>query len=284
MLLKFKTKIRRLVVRVLKLNKPACYPLISGNGFRSLANHFFDESSDFNPSAVGDRDIIFVRGDYLLEYFEKIHPKIGNKYILISHNNDTNITKEYEKYIDDKIIHWFAQNLHTNNLKLSPIPIGIYNNISGDIKNCLEKSKNNIFKKSRIAYSFSVQSNKIRISLLEILKINKLSEDISENNQLAYYKRLNQYKFVASPYGCGIDCHRTWEAIYLRTIPILIKDPMSEYFKTLGLPILLLNSWEEINNLTEEFLKNEYEKYYQKDLPQIHMDYWINEIMKYKNE
>jgi hypothetical protein len=34
------------------------------------------------------------------------------------------------------------------------------------------------------------------------------------------YEKIN-YAFVASPYGGGPDCHRTWEALILGCIPIV---------------------------------------------------------------
>ncbi|CAF4378106.1 unnamed protein product, partial [Adineta steineri] len=36
------------------------------------------------------------------------------------------------------------------------------------------------------------------------------------------YMRNRQYPFWLSPRGNGLDCHRTWEALYLDTIPIVL--------------------------------------------------------------
>jgi lysyl-tRNA synthetase class II len=58
-----------------------------------------------------------------------IHRNIRNKYILISHNSDRNITEKDKAYIDDKIIFWFAQNLKYQSKKeiIGSIPIGLEN-------------------------------------------------------------------------------------------------------------------------------------------------------------
>jgi hypothetical protein len=39
-----------------------------------------------------------------------------------------------------------------------------------------------------------------------------------------YLINLKKHKFVVSPPGNGIDCHRNWEAIYLGCIPIVLNS------------------------------------------------------------
>jgi len=69
-------------------------------------------------------------------------------------------------------------------------------------------------------------------------------------------KELSTYKFAISPQSNGIECHRTWECLYLGVIPIIEKSvPMSFFDK---LPILFVNSYEEI---TEKYLNLVYKKF-----------------------
>lgn len=51
--------------------------------------------------------------------------------------------------------------------------------------------------------------------------------------------------FVLSPEGIGIDCHRTWEALMLGSIPIVKKKLPSSLFD--GLPVIQVDDWSEIN-------------------------------------
>ena len=41
---------------------------------------------------------------------------------------------------------------------------------------------------------------------------------------------LSSYKFALSPEGNGIDCHRTWECLYLGVIPIVKKSVALSFF------------------------------------------------------
>jgi hypothetical protein len=59
------------------------------------------------------------------------------------------------------------------------------------------------------------------------------------------YKRNRQYPFWLSPRGGGIDCHRTWEALYLDIIPIVWNNSLNILYE--NLPVVIINDYEELN-------------------------------------
>ena len=65
------------------------------------------------------------------------------------------------------------------------------------------------------------------------------------------YTRNRRYPFWLSPHGNGLDCHRTWEALYLDAIPIVWNSTLNPLYA--GLPVLVLN---HLNQLTERFLRD----------------------------
>ncbi|CAF1372513.1 unnamed protein product [Adineta steineri] len=67
----------------------------------------------------------------------------------------------------------------------------------------------------------------------------------------AIYTRNRRYPFWLSPRGNGLDCHRTWEALYLDAIPIVWNSTLNPLY--VDLPIIILNDWSE---LTEQFLRS----------------------------
>ena len=69
-----------------------------------------------------------------------------------------------------------------------------------------------------------------------------------------YFLNLPSYKFVISPEGNGIDCHRHYEAIIAGCIPIIEKNVLVEN-KYKNLPILYTTDYTEI---TDEYLNNVY--------------------------
>ena len=71
------------------------------------------------------------------------------------------------------------------------------------------------------------------------------------------------------------SCHRTWEAIYLNVVPIVIKNYMTETFASMGLPLFLINDWSEVSKLSENELNEIYETLWKTaDLSCIQFDYW----------
>lgn len=97
---------------------------------------------------------------------------------------------------------------------------------------------------------------------------------LQKTNNLTYLQNLANSKYVLSPHGEFPDCYRHYESMYLSAIPITIRHPKLYFLEEL--PVLLLNSWDE---LTEELLNNSYETILNKSREKLDINYWIN-IMK----
>lgn len=93
-----------------------------------------------------------------------------------------------------------------------------------------------------------------------------------------YFDNLYNHPFVICPEGNGIDTHRTWECLYLNTIPIVKRNINIEFYK--DLPICFVDSWEEVTEifLFEEFKRMATAKW---NLDKLNFDYWKNLIQNY---
>ena len=93
-----------------------------------------------------------------------------------------------------------------------------------------------------------------------------------------FYFDLAAHKFVISPRGNGVDCHRTWEALYLRTIPIVKRSLHMNSFS--DLPIYYVNSWEELeyNKLLDFYEKVKSELF---DLSKMKISAWREAICEH---
>jgi hypothetical protein len=69
-----------------------------------------------------------------------------------------------------------------------------------------------------------------------------------------YFLQLPTYKFVVSPEGNGIDCHRHYEALMAGSIPIVERNPLTEE-KYKGCPVLWTTDYSEI---TQDYLLAKY--------------------------
>jgi len=91
-----------------------------------------------------------------------------------------------------------------------------------------------------------------RISILNTLRSHHIENQTLDPT--VYFKELPTYKFVISPEGNGIDCHRHYEALMAGCIPIVEDcDQIREKYK--GCPVLYTKDYSEI---TEAYLNDKY--------------------------
>ena len=76
-----------------------------------------------------------------------------------------------------------------------------------------------------------------------------------DEQRVDYYNfllNLAKHKFILCPRGNAIDCHRNWEVLYMKRVPVMKTDPyLIELFKEW--PVLWVNGYEDI---TEDLLKD----------------------------
>lgn len=276
-------KFRRLKIRLSFDPHPSSAPYISGDSFRKIADRLYDETKRCKASAVHEKDTVFVKGDLLDEWFTKIHPQITHPYKIIVHNSDKNITDADVAKIDDKIIAMFAQNVMVVHPKLIPLPIGLENAHYANAGRLelfarrFEKAK-----QPKMFVNFNAGTNPPeRNACLEAMK--KLATATAPGSALAdivtdrmtqeqYVDLASTYQFVVSPPGNGNDAHRTWEAMYLGCVPIVKKSAGMDYFKSLGLPMVVVEDWNEAGKI--EILKHVGNSGHEA----LHFDYWVNLI------
>ncbi len=285
---KIKNIIQHTIAKIFRYqHRPHSFPFITGDGFRCLAHHIYDEKYSIDPAKVAHRDIIFVRGDLLIKFFTKIHPRIQVAYILISHNSDQHITDYYTRFIDNKILHWFGQNILCTHSKMTPIPIGIQNRIY-DPNNI---TMTHIYKQQTyppkkqlgIMGAFNTHTNSTRATIADLLVQNPLGTFFKKLSLSDYYTKLSSFDFCVSPEGNGFDCHRTWESLYVGTIPIVTTNAATIFWKTLGIPLFTVTSWDLLATLDTHTLYAT-KKSAQKHCPAMYMHYWIEKILQYTHD
>ena len=270
--------------------RPSSSPFLTGDSFRNYCDHIFDETSSFNPLDVKENDIIFLKTDLKNIYFKYYHPSIRSKYILITHNSDISIEKEDLVYLDNKIKHWFATKLNvlaSNNL--SALPYGLENRRW--LKNGLVKNYKRILtvptkKNDRILCSFNPNTNLVERAPL--MNIAKQKKDIIDINNFAesntYLKELSNYSFNLCPEGNNYESHRIWESLIFKTTPIVINNIVNQNFYNMGIPLIILDSWNDLINLTI----NDLHKINKKNLNKnyeifVDLNFWKSQIQLAKS-
>jgi hypothetical protein len=247
---------------------------IDGNKFKELADFYLDEDKQWvSKEDLVHPNVIFVKTDYLNMFIEKIFPLINNKFKLITHNSDISTPAPWLNILEhEKIIHWYGMNANINHKKFTSIPIGVANDKwDHGNKKLLTKVINKNITKDKLVYSnFDITTSKSRY-FIDLVMGGMDFVDYEKNrlSQEEYWDTMSKYKYVISPPGNSIDCHRIWEAIYLGVIPIISSHVAMEKFH--DLPILVVEDWLD---LSVEYLEEQYTIIKSKNKNKAYFEYY----------
>lgn len=274
-------------------NFESSYPYITGNTVRACCDHILDVTISFDPNSVKTGDTIFVMTDFLEYFFTQVSPHIKMPYILVTHNfydsSDNPVPGQFACYINDPhLIAWFTQNIDFVHPKLHPLPIGLANtNYEHGNKQMFDhyiahRAHNS--KKTGLLYSnFSINTNEQeRRPVYEYFKNKSFCTTVTTfKKPQEYLEDLVRYKFVLSPRGNGLDCHRTWEALLMRCYPIVKSSTLNPLYE--NLPVVIVNDWSEV---TPEFLDKKYQELSKKEYTweKLYMPYWLEHINRVRRE
>jgi hypothetical protein len=271
--------------------------------YSSLPMSSIREVIGYDFSLLRDGQTVYICSSALPNFISSVFPNIQKRFILVTGDCDESCPnelfrsqQEFIRFIEsDKIIHWYSQNCIGMHSKLTQIPIGMdYHTMSlrdhewGPKTDPLEQehllltirqsakplaqrivkayANFHFLMNTKYAYDRKDAINKIpQISVFyEPTKVKRLDT----------WKRQSEYAFVISPHGNGLDCHRTWEAIALGTIPILKTSALDMMFE--GLPVWIVQDW---NQVTESGMLEKI-KEFQKDttLEKLQLNYWLKKI------
>jgi len=253
---------------------------------------------------------IYVNSFNLDYFINNIHDKLENNYILVSGGDDHTIPydiKNYKKILSsNKCIKWFSQNCISIHPKLECIPIGLdYHTMSYTEKSRISnktaisptkqeqelieiKNKFMDLRKTKLKAVANFQYNNMNTFLgnksrnnrkqaYNALKNKDVVVWLPKQSRKNFWKECDKYAFVVSPFGNGIDCHRTWEALVLGRIPIIFKHKINTIFE--DLPVVIVDDW---NKISRTFLEKEFDKIIKNwdtyNFDKLTLKYWARKI------
>lgn len=239
------------------------FPFISGDTYAKLCDSIFKNSSDLLSLAKKKESQRIFLPAFLKDYFLLSLREVNadfQQHQLIIHNYDNIPTGEEFQYISQCFGRVYSVNWLGEREICTPIPIGIENwdllrngvprDFSREIKAVLPDFSS---RKIQILSSFSLHTNiGERSKAIDFVKAQKNVFQMESFSTPAKYRELlRQSQFVLSPPGNGADCHRTWEALYMGAVPVVLKKYWP--FEHKDLPVLIVEDWEEVSDRVETF-------------------------------
>ena len=183
------------------------------------------------------------------------------KFIIFTNLEDTPIDEDIFDAIPDNVLCISAVNAIEHGGKVIPAPYGVQRKMSPSdnrIDQLESAMKANIDPSiSKLLYvNHNDSSHSDRIGLKDMFKDYGWS-NVDEHRVDYYHFLLNlaNHKFILCPRGNAIDCHRNWEVLYMRRVPVMKRD---EYLEVLfkDYPVLFVDKYSDITK--ELLIENEH--------------------------
>lgn len=271
-------------------NRPpsSSFPLLSGDTFRQLAGTRY-EGGEFSRVRGLPETVCFVKAECagsegFVESYANWATSLGQPPILLLHNSDVIPEPQTMNFLAEISKRVYCVNVVAESAKVFALPIGL-ENASLDKNGRLSLFLDIPFysdeaRPRRVLSSFHEQTNPLlRGEARRVLEESRFGHDGVKWKRQEYRDEVIRSKFVISPPGNGADTHRTWEAIYLGAVPVVMQGHLAPSLIR-ELPILAVESYRDFVQLSDETLDELYVDISRKPVTRALASYWAGEILK----
>lgn len=264
---------------------------ISGDRFPGICDfisQFYDRVDERRfPSDRVRRSLhIYYADTHCVEnLWPKLHP--DNEYVIVSHNSDAAIVDSNPRDCDvlaesvpDNVVAWFGQNIDTQHPKVRSLPIGLENDRwfpdVGKKQRIMSLRGEHLSPRRLLYVNCNVDNNaQERRAAYDACSWATVEHGKNGHGFVPYIHNIIDHFYVLCPRGNGIDCHRTWETLYLCRVPVMLRHRNAEFYQ--DLPILFVDSWDEV---TEDFLESKKEEFLLGgwNFDKLRFQYWRDQI------
>jgi hypothetical protein len=268
--------------------------LVRGENFVKLADHVLTHYKvDYcDPDDIKDGDIVYCDTEFLHKWYDAL---IKHKdLVIITHNSDGAVTTGHtnKPYYDVELKKWigcfrawFMQNGKLDESNTFQIPIG-FENIRYDKGGHKRRAMDSLdlsIKPTKLMYAnFSVCTNvDERQPCKDICIGNELIDFVPHNISIQqFYDTLLDYKYIISPPGNGIDCHRHVEALLADRIPVIKRSTAMNLYKDTS--VLFVDDWAELADLPLDDMYEDIKAKSNREM--LTQAYWDKRIMDIINK
>ena len=250
------------------------HPFITGNGVAARCRYVIN----YDDLTVNDRvenDWWFCRTDFVEYFFAEHEP--SSEYVLFSHNSDRPVDDKLRRFLRRRRLRaWVAANAAAAHPKLHAFPLGVANprwrHGAGAVLarvQAANPAKTNLFDASYDISTFP--------PVREYCREQTGIEPSAHRGFEDYLDGLASSYFCIAPRGNGIDTHRVWEALYLRTVPIVTRSLVTEQHS--DLPLIVLDDWSEFRGI--EFTAELYARTWRDwDPAELELDRYLGRVAR----
>jgi len=226
---------------------------VNGNKFMTL---FIDNIRLYKRKILCSTATDQMRVDKMMEENDLLHLLAEimlmkeTQFIIFCSNEDTPITDDIHSHIPPNVLAIYAANAVGFGGKLHPLPYGLQRKLYPvDVR--LDEmfiALNSDPKPTKLLYiNHAEHTNLSERGNIREMFANKSFATISPRvDYPEYCRQIQAHKFMICPEGNAVDCHRNWEVLLLKRVPIMKKNPyLQECYK--DYPILWVDDYADVN-------------------------------------
>ena len=185
----------------------------------------------------------------LLQFYPNLYKPIPDtKFIIFCSNEDTPITGEIK--IPYNVLAIYAANAIDFGGKVHPLPYGLQRRLyEGDNRQeVLKSSMEDDPKPTKLLYINHAEHTNIseRGNIRDMFAEKSFATISPRVDYPEYCRMIQAHKFMICPEGNAVDCHRNWEVLCLKRVPIMKKNPyLQECYK--DYPVLWVDDYADVN-------------------------------------
>ena len=246
-------------------SRKSSFPFLSSDTYYEICDYKINSEKDFETLLRNQNNLdrVYING-YLVDQFKSLISRMkpnSIKTLIVMESDNIQYTHHLEPILK------IARVIYSNNLvgkagAIFPLPLGLERQCyrsAGVLKDFKLPPKSNISKRNigfLVAWNDKTNENrsKYRAEFGESKNSLVISSRVSPQ---VIHKLMRKSLFVPSPAGNGLDCHRTWEAMYLGAVPVVLEK---DFCGDASWPVLVVPSWDFLIKKDISELKQLYEK------------------------
>lgn len=263
-----------------QINSPAFFPFVDylwspreDYDYALSVIEQFPHIKLFTPNNPPDKDGVIFFGMNTLQEDALASIPASGRYIIISRDNDRPFTEDHYKLKKSSIQHIFTVNCSIKKGDVTALPVGhatisgFSDILEGVMKSPVGMAQKQVFCRLNVNGSTSARERAIR-DLENNGHVYTISEQISP---IEFFIHVKRHQFNLALESGGKDTLRTWESLYLGTVPIVSDCIEMRHFEDMTIAYYP-------GYINDEWLATTYEQMLTKNNDRSRMSYWRKQI------
>ena len=271
--------------RRLRWARPASPPFITGDGFRAAAGVVVDALSPAPPRApVPPGTVVFIGLDgdaqAIGQRIRSALPFLQGAAVVL-HNGDRAPAEQLLGAVADTAASVWCVNHLGGDRRVHALPAGLENRwwcANGMPAQFRPRSGRGDRRLPRVLAAFRTRTSPERPRHLDDLRALPACDVVDWLPPRRLHALMREYMLVASPPGNGPDCHRTWEAMYLGAVPVVLRDAFPSF--PMPLPALQVDSYRDLAGLDADSIAELHASAFASPCSTLRLDWWIDRIRR----